>query len=115
MCIRDSVKVDAVDVSVPLIYASTCGGANYMGIHHVKYHSVRPPDYTFVGQPMLDGDSGAIVLNSLGQIVAMHQWSDAGTQRVYGGGVLASYIRTYLGFTKWYGTTTFPNNTQVCQ
>lgn len=64
----------------------------------------------------MGGDSGSPVLTQDGKIVAMHQWGNS----VTGGGILAQYIRYVLDFppnapSKWYGTTTFPYNGQVCQ
>lgn len=100
------VTVKKVDVSESLIYATSClPGYSLTYLHQLE---VTAPIGT-----LDSGSSGAPIMTVDGKIVAMFQWANYLENR--GGGILASYIRTTLGFRNWYGTSTFPNNAQVCQ
>lgn len=65
---------------------------------------------------LADGDSGSPVLTLDGKLVAMHLW-DARQNGIpfRGGGTMGKNIKSALGFSKWYGTATFPNNPLICQ
>jgi hypothetical protein len=98
------VTVKKVDTS-QLSNDSGCTGSTVVHINQVSYTG---PSGTAQG-----GCSGAPILTSDGKIVAMHLWGSL--DGTIGGGLYAPYIKQELGFLKWYGTATFPNNAQVCQ
>jgi len=103
---KRTVIVSDVDMNVPGI-ATHCGsGGTVTHLNQVKYTA---PNFD-----LADGDSGSPVLTSDGKFVAMAQW--AGKPDGYiGGGILGTYIKSVLGFSKWYGTATFLNNPLICQ
>jgi hypothetical protein len=74
---------------------------------------------THEGRGIDFGDSGSIIMTPDSKIVGMVQWGGqppGSTIYGEGGGMLAWRIRTLLGFSKWYGTTTMPNNgLGICQ
>jgi hypothetical protein len=72
--------------------------------------------YTYPNRDNQGGDSGSPVLTLDGRLVAMHTWSqDQGSNPSTGGGTMGKNIKSALGFSKWYGTATFPNNPSICQ
>ncbi len=103
------ITVNEVDVPQFGVESQCSPSATVNYIHQVFF--------TTNGRPFLDGDSGSPIVTLDGRIVAMHMWSWPPGSLFYGqgGGTLARYVREAVGFTKWYGTTTFPYHTQVCQ
>lgn len=71
--------------------------------------------YLTTSETIINGDSGSPIITGDGKIVGMFTWQAPGGTVNRGGGPMARHIRTTLGFSKWYGTTTFPNHSQVCQ
>lgn len=100
------VLINSVDVEWPGVQLLRCSGTPTS-----KY--LHQLTYTPFTRTLRAGDSGAPIVTSGKKLVAMHQWSLPDGS--YGGGVLARYIRQELGFSKWYGTATFPDHPSICQ
>lgn len=103
-------RINAVNVSANNVLVDACTGNPFNStatyINQVRYSSMN--------RPFMGGDSGAIILTTANRIVGLHLFSEAPT-RIPGGGTLASFIRSTLGFSDWYGTNTFPNKPVLCQ
>jgi hypothetical protein len=102
---KRTVRVSRVNVSISDVGTDCGDGGRVTYLNQVEYTA---PNFDLV-----DGDSGAPVLTNQGQFVAMHQWSTSNGST--GGGIAGAYIKSVLGFSKWYGTATFPNNPLICQ
>lgn len=102
-----------VDVSIPGVVAGGCVGApagsSVTTVHQVK---ILATTYTFN-----EGDSGAPIITPDGKIVGMLSTKNnsAPNYNFQANGTLAVYARSFLGFSKWYGNSTFPYNVQACQ
>lgn len=111
-----AIPVQPITVNVNQNVLSICRsdpGSTHLARNQIYYRSL-------LGQPFAAGDSGAPVLTGSGEIVGMHNWGwdslpPSDPRYATGGGTLALYIRDSLGFSKWYGTSTFPHHPQICQ
>jgi hypothetical protein len=104
-----TVLIERVDVAESGI-ETDCGDGGF--VTHLGQVTFTSPK-----KNLATGDSGAPVMTTDGKFVAMFQWGsfDSQGRGVRGGGVMGKYIKSQLGFSKWYGTATFPNHPQVCQ
>lgn len=63
-------------------------------------------------RPLIGGNSGALVLNALGEVVALHRWSFGPVAGLYhGGGSKIQKVKTVLGFNSFYGSQAINDNT----
>jgi len=99
-----SLLVDRVNISVPNVNSGCVSGT---------VTKVNQVTFTASNGTFSDGCSGSPILTYDNKIVAMLQWGSFNGNS--GGGLWAPYIKQQIGFSKWYGYSTFPNNPQVCQ
>jgi hypothetical protein len=102
-----SVVVDEVDVSYPNIVNGCIPSLSWILLNQVTMSAG-------VGT-FQQGCSGSPILTFDDKIVAFLSWGRFPPLANFGGGLYAPYIKQEIGFSKWYGSSTFPNNSQVCQ